>query len=138
MTLSGVSKLSNDEAAQIASGLPLTDTKVFVLPHGIHDKQSFFAAVRQGLPLDPPLAVDRENWDALEDSLWSGLYSADGASMIVVWHGADEMLRESPKDFERASAILEEIVRTLGDPMVTNGPVKRGAVVLGGNWNMPE
>ena len=44
----------------------------FLLPDGIKDRRTFFDGVRQVLPLDPPV-VGHHSWDALSDSLWSGL-----------------------------------------------------------------
>jgi len=39
---------------------------------GRTDQEAFFAAVRETLPLDPPLGL-RTVWDALSDSIWGGL-----------------------------------------------------------------
>ncbi|MFD5693595.1 hypothetical protein [Streptomyces rubiginosohelvolus] len=37
---------------------------------GRTDKEAFFAAVRDALPLDPLLGTFRMVWDALADSVW--------------------------------------------------------------------
>ena len=110
------------------------DRQVFHLSSGIHDKSSLFSAIRKAVPLDPPLSGHLDSWDALEDSLWSGLYAVPERNLIIVWPEASELLRASPKDFETAAAILEDITNTLDDPTVTNGPVKSLAILLEGHW----
>jgi hypothetical protein len=134
MMQQGISRVSPEVAEKVAKDATSSGTHVFALPSGIRDKKSLFHAIRKALPLDPPLTGDRDNWDALEDSLWSGLYSVTEPSVLIIWTDASEMLRTSPKDFETASTILEEVARSLDDPKVTNGPVKKVAVVLGGLW----
>ncbi|SRR6266496_3603997 len=134
MKAQGIFRVDRDTAENLARDAKSFGTRVFALPSGVHDKKSLFLAVRQALPLDPPLTGDRDNWDALEDSLWSGLHSVREPNILIVWLDASEMFRASPKDFETAAAILEDIAITLDDPKVTNGPVKKVAVVLGGTW----
>jgi hypothetical protein len=134
MTTTGISRVSRAEAERAARGPASVGTKLFNLPAGIRDKKSLFAAIRETLPLDPPISTERDNWDALEDSLWSGLYSIAEHNAVIVWPDADEMQRTSLKEFDAAVAILEDVALTLGDPKVTNGPVKMITFVLGGRW----
>jgi hypothetical protein len=70
----------------------------------------------------------------MEDSLFSGLQSVEEPEVLIVWPDASELLQSSPKDFETIVAVLEDLARTLDDPGVTNGPVKKVAIVLGGTW----
>jgi hypothetical protein len=135
MEPTGISRVSRDVAEEMAVSPPGGGTKVFALRRGIRDKKSLFAAVREGLPLDPPLTLGSEKWDALEDSLWSGLHAVEEPNVVVVWPEADEMLQASSNDFEIAVSILADIAQTLGDAKVTNGPVKSVTFILGGTWS---
>jgi hypothetical protein len=44
----------------------------------------FFEAMKALLPLDPPLVGNR-SWDALSDSLWSGLDQLAADNIAIVW-----------------------------------------------------
>jgi hypothetical protein len=87
---------------------------VFVLPPST-DRDSFIAAARATLPLDPPLESTR-SWDALADSLWEGLRQHPAPRIAIVWAGARAM----------AAADREIALGVLAD--VTSGPDERGAV----------
>jgi hypothetical protein len=132
--IQGISRVNREIASKLAKDATSFGTRVFALPIGIRDKKSLFRAMRESVPLDPPLSSERDNWDALADSPWSGLYSVREPSVLIVWPDAGEMLRASSKDFETATAMLAEVAITLDDPKVTNGPVKKVGIVLGRLW----
>lgn len=134
MIRQGVLRVNGDVAEKTVLDAVSSETRVFALARRARDKKSLFNAIRGAVPLDPALVHEQDSWDALEDSLWSGLYSIEELMVFVVWSDASEMLRASSADFETAVAILEEVARTLGDPKVTNGPTKAVAFILGGTW----
>ena len=134
MTPEVITRVGRDVASKISLDSMMSGTRLFVLPFGIHDKRSLFRTIAEVVPLDPPITGDRDNWDALEDSLASGFHSIPEADILVVWPDASDMLRESPEDFETAVAILEDVARTLEMPEVTHAPTKKVRIVLGGAW----
>ena len=103
--------------------------RVFLLPRGIKDKRAFFEGIRKSLPLDPPVVGDH-SWDALSDSLWTGLDGVDANAIAIIWPGSVEMAKSQPKDFEIAKSILSDLTGSLADTEVTVGNVKHVVVVL--------
>jgi hypothetical protein len=102
----------------------------FVLPaDGIRDRASFFDAVRNTLPLDPPV-VSAHAWDALSDSLWEGLYQLPNKPVAILWPNARAMASASPSDFDIACQMLTYIVAELADTRLTAGQPKVVAVVV--------
>lgn len=109
------------------------NTRVLVIPKGVVDKRSFFAAVRDSLPFDPPLESQILSWDALEDSLWSGLCALEETNLAIVWSDAGEMRSCCSAEFEVAKSTLESIATTLAQPQHTRYSVKHLVIVLGGD-----
>jgi hypothetical protein len=103
--------------------------RVFVLPKGITDRRSFFEAVRSSLPLDPPVLGDQK-WDALSDSLWSGLDRLETDRIALIWPASTTMAEAAPDEFEIARVILENIAGSLGDPEDTAGKPKQFMALL--------
>jgi hypothetical protein len=104
--------------------------KVFDLPAGISDKLGFFNAVRAVLPLDPPLYADSENWDALNDSLWGGLYSLQNPGNIIIWRRFDLFKATFNVEFEIVLGIFNSISSTISDEKYGNGFSSRLIVFL--------
>ena len=129
-----VSRVSVDVVEKLAQEVTSSSTRVFVLPERILDKESLFVAIRETVPLDPPMMGNRYKWDALEDSLFSGLQSVAEPEVRIIWPNASRLLRASPGDFEMFVALLEDLARQLADPDVTKGPVKNVTIILGGTW----
>lgn len=101
-----------------------------VLPgHGVIDRSSFFDAVRETLPLDPPL-VGSLSWDALSDSLWEGLYEHSSKRLAIIWPGAGDMATRAAADFETALNVLAEVANLLADQQATLGATKEVAVLV--------
>ncbi len=102
----------------------------FVLPRkSIRDRRSFFEAVRDTLPLDPPVVGSR-SWDALSDSLWEGLRTYPSERIVILWPDADRMAESDPDDFEIAVNLLADITSTLGSPTLTSGDPKEIVVLI--------
>jgi hypothetical protein len=78
----------------------------------IRDKSSFFEAVRQYLPLDPPLVSNR-SWEALSDSLWEGISDLDSAKVALFFPGLQALALEHPKEFDLASQVLADVAESL-------------------------
>lgn len=92
--------------------------EVFTLPgEGVVDRASFFDAVRNVFPLDPPLAGS-QSWDALSDSLWEGLHRHQCQRIAILWPNASDMASKASAEFEVALAVLEDIASTVGDGKV--------------------
>jgi hypothetical protein len=120
----GVSFVSADTVSRDVGPVAPLGTRLFQLPTAITDKRSLFQAVRETLPLDPPLTEGRENWDALNDSLWSGLHGLDEAKIVIVWPDVGAMRSAAPEDFETALGIMQDIAGGLADPGATVGKMK--------------
>ncbi|WP_329127186.1 barstar family protein [Streptomyces sp. NBC_01465] len=78
------------------------------------DRQAFFAAVGESLPLDPPLESSR-SWDALADSLWEGLHRMRVPRLILVWTDAGSAKAEHKQDFQHALWVLRDLAEELSD-----------------------
>lgn len=87
------------------------------------DRQAFFDAVRAVLPLDPPL-FGSAKWDALADSLWSGIHDLNDQSVVIAWPDADLMRNASPTDYEVALEVLRDTARSLADVQLAVGRPK--------------
>lgn len=102
-----------DEAAR--QGVP-----VFTLSTaGLTDKEAFFEAVREALPLDPPLGPHMV-WDALSDSVGGGLHELKSPRVVIVWPDA-RPVAGAEGDFWIALEILREVVATLAEDRYTGG-----------------
>ena len=103
--------------------------RVFVLPERMTDRRAFFDGVRSTIPLDPPVLSD-EKWDALSDSLWSGLDGLDADRVAVIWPGSMTMAELAPQDFQVAQEILADIAGSLADSETTGAEPTQVIVVL--------
>jgi hypothetical protein len=92
--------------------------RVFVLPSGIDSRESFFDAVRETFPMDPPLLGSR-SWDALSDSLGGGLYSIDEDRILIVWPNSGGFATSAAKEYETALSVLKDLITTLADNETT-------------------
>lgn len=103
-----------DEAA--CQGVP-----VFTLSTaGQTDKEAFFRAVRETLPLDPPLGTFRMVWDALSDSVWGGLHELKSPRVVIVWPDA-RPVAGAEGDFRIALEILRDVTESLAEVRYTSG-----------------
>ncbi|MET9446143.1 barstar family protein [Streptomyces cinerochromogenes] len=103
-----------DEAAR--RGIP-----VFTLSTaGRTDKEAFFGAVRETLPLDPPLGTFRMVWDTLSDSLWGGLHELKSPRVVIVWPDA-RPVAGAEGDFWIALEILRDVAESLAEARYTSG-----------------
>ena len=102
--------------------LPLPDDRVV-------DKASFIDAIRAAFPLDPPLEGS-DNWDALRDSLWGGLFVHPASRIAIVWPNARAMEASAQADFEIAIDVLADIAITLGEARFTNDKPKDVTVLV--------
>ncbi|MFD6422378.1 barstar family protein [Streptomyces sp. NPDC060198] len=94
---------------------------VFTLSTGGRtDKGAFFEAVRETLPLDPPLGTFREVWEALSDSVWGGLHALKTPRVVIVWRDA-RPVAEAQGDFRMALDVLRDTVATLAEARYTGG-----------------
>lgn len=102
---------------------------VYFLSEEITDRPAFFGAVKTTLPLDPPVIGD-EKWDALSDSLWSGLFAEDPQQIAIVWPNSAVMAERAPEDYQIARSILADLVESLNSAEMTVGRPKDIMVVL--------
>jgi hypothetical protein len=126
---SGLQLALGEDLDDRCSDFEASGWRVFVLPHGISDRASFFGGVRTACPLDPPLIGDRV-WDALSDSLWSGLDAVDDGKIAIIWPDSTLMARLAPEEFSIAQDILADITESLADNKATVGHPKQVAVLL--------
>lgn len=97
--------------------------RIFRLPASISSKDDFFEAVRDTLPLEPPLQSNR-SWDALSDSLWAGLDRLPDGKIVIVWPEALAMKTHAVQDFDIATDILAELPKSLSNVGITAGATK--------------
>ncbi|WP_330459555.1 barstar family protein [Streptomyces sp. NBC_00820] len=118
VTPSGIREVL-DEASRRGFALYVLDTD------GRADRESFFHAVRETLPLDPPLTSSR-SWDALADSLWEGLRTETSGSsrVVVVWRDVVTPDGAAEEDFRTALEVLGDVAGSLADPGITGGAPK--------------
>lgn len=124
-----VISLDSIAGARLLHDLQSCKWRVFRLPSGIASKSDFFDAVRSTLPLDPTIH-GQHSWDALSDSLWSGLDSVEEPKMALVWPDASRLRKFSPQDFETALNVLKDVASTLNDAKATAGATKLLKIIL--------
>lgn len=124
----GYVEVSGLVAEQIAKQCNELGGQVFRIEQQDFSKDGFFEAVRQNLPLDPPVRHNRI-WDALADSLWSGIDGVQAECVVILWQNAFQWKRLEPEDFAIASTILQDLCESLGDPATTAGSPKKLAVL---------
>lgn len=78
----GLYVVDSGEAERIAEECRHRGWLVMCLPDGVASKGQFFDAIRSTCPLDPPLHSNR-SWDALSDSLWSGLDEVEEEEVAI-------------------------------------------------------
>jgi hypothetical protein len=94
-----------EQARLDANALAEEGWRVAILPPGLHDGESFLAALRQLIPLDPPINSFKKQ-DALSDSISGGLYTMGPGPVAIVWPEPETMRRDSPNDFATAVDLL--------------------------------
>ena len=119
----GVYVIDAIEARGIAEECRRRGWLVIVLSEKIASKNQFFDTVRDNCPLDPPLQSNR-SWDALADSLWSGLDEVDNERIVIFWPDSDRMVAAEPDAYAIATDIFEDLCASLADSNVTASRAK--------------
>ena len=119
----GLYVTDSDEAKRIAEECVRGDWLVVFLPAGIASKEQFFDAIRSTCPLDPPLCSNR-SWDALADSLSSGLDEIEHERIAIFWPNSDCLSAVEPEAFAIATDILIDLCVARADPDVTGSRAK--------------
>ncbi|MFG3001666.1 barstar family protein [Streptomyces sp. NPDC048340] len=115
-----------DEAAR-------QEIEVFTLSTGEGgDRDSFFRAAREILPMDPPLESSR-SWEALSDSLWEGLFALSSSQIAIIWRDADRHAEAALGDIQTAQAVLQDVAEMLMDPQATGGNPKKLSIFIESN-----
>ena len=126
---SGFYLLPELEAKKIISECESLHWKTYKLPSNLSSKNDFFDGVRLTLPLDPPLASNR-SWDALDDSLWSGLDSLLEENILIIWPCANSMRLHGERDFEIVKEIFSGLTKTISNDEITNES-KKNLIIIG-------
>ncbi|MBN3731911.1 barstar family protein [Burkholderia sp. Tr-20390] len=119
----GLYVVDSAEAERIAEECRRGGWLVMFLPTEIASKEQFFDAIRSTCPLDPPLHSNR-SWDALADSLWSGLDELERGEIAIFWLNSDCLKVADPEAFAIATDILTDLCTSLADPNVTASRMK--------------
>ena len=119
----GIYVIDAIEARGIAEECRRRGWLVIVLSEKIASKNQFFDAVRDNCPLDPPLQSNR-SWDALADSLWSGLDEVDNERIVIFWPDSDRMVAAEPDAYAIATDIFEDLCVSLADSNVAASGAK--------------
>ncbi|MCX2185294.1 barstar family protein [Streptomyces sp. SKN60] len=130
---SGFHEVSGADLPGILAEADRRGVPVFTLSTaGRTDKEAFFRAVRETLPLDPPLGTCRMVWDALADSVWGGLHGLKSPRAVVVWPDARPVAgaEAAAGDFRIALDILRDVATSLADLRHTGGRPTQVAVYL--------
>jgi hypothetical protein len=126
----GVHEVTSEELAAASAGAASTGATVLSLSsEGASTRADFFDAVRESLPLNPPLMSSR-SWDALSDSLWEGIYRLDAPVVAILWTGASDLRRNAPDDFAIAIAVLRDMASSLGNENDTNGEPRQVCIYV--------
>ncbi|WP_174970177.1 barstar family protein [Burkholderia lata] len=115
--------IDSTEAKCIAEECSYGDWLVIFLPIEIASENQFYDAIRSTCPLDPPLYSNR-SWDALADSMWSGLDELEQEKIVIFWPNSDRMKAAEPEAFAIATDILTDLCTSLTDPNVTASGTK--------------
>ncbi|MEU0700794.1 hypothetical protein ABZ513_08245 [Streptomyces bacillaris] len=83
-------------------------------------REAFFEAVRESLPLDPPLEGSR-SWDSLSDSLWQGLHAMRVSRLVLVWADAGAVEAGNEVEFQHALWVLRDLTEDLSNVDATVG-----------------
>ena len=105
-------------------------SRVFRLPSNIWTRARFFKAVRRTLPLDPPLHSNTV-WDALSDSLRSGLEELDDERIVIIWPNSWVLAICDPWAYKIACDVLSAVSAQLADAERTCGKVKEVLILRG-------
>jgi hypothetical protein len=81
----GIHRVSLDDARTLRAEALENGWHVFDLPETIHSWKSFFEAVREAMPLNPPLS--RSYWDVLGPALEESLSELGGQDIAIVRTG---------------------------------------------------
>jgi len=101
---------------------------VFILSENIASKIDFFRSIKDTLPLDP-MVLSNSNWDALSDSLWSGIDNLDEAKIVVIWPNSRLLRSEDPEAFSTSTEVLDDVAKSLHDEEATLGKTKEVVVI---------
>ena len=119
----GIYVIDAIEARGIAEECRRRGWLVIVLLEKIASKNQFFDAIRDNCPLDPSLQSNR-SWDALADSLWSGLDEVDNERIVIFWPDSDRMAAAEPDAYAIATDIFEDLCVSLADSNVAASGAK--------------
>jgi hypothetical protein len=131
MTLrTGVSHIGPQDIDRVASEATAKHVAIYRFStKGATGRSAFFDAIRHTLPLDPPLVGSR-SWDALSDSLWSGIHEASDNSVAIFWTDSSDFKNVTPSDYSIALEILKDITSSLLDRNITNGRPKQVSIYI--------
>lgn len=121
--------MSENAASDVINSYKNSSYLIFEFPDGIFSKDTFFNGVRATLPLDPPL-TSNHSWDALNDSLWSGLELLPEEKLLIIWRTANKMRTHDIHNFKIACNILEDLPKSICDSKKREGKEASLAIVV--------
>lgn len=101
----------------------MTVGELFVSLQELHPPISFTMRFAVIAPLAPPLHSNR-SWDALADSLWSGLDELEDEKIAIFWPNSDRMKKAESDAFAIATNILTDLCASLADQNRTTSRTK--------------
>jgi hypothetical protein len=124
----GLFTVDDTELEQLVASYERAGWRIFRLPNAPASTDQFFEAVRQSLPLNPPLQSNR-SWDALSDSLWEGLHGLNDRKIVIVWPDASRMKAAAPEAYSIATSVWIDVITMLADENATLGNTKEISVL---------
>ena len=111
---SGLFLLNSKKAQNAILEFQSSDWYMFYLPDNLLSKDDFCSAAMEILPLDPPYTAENgHNWDALDDSLWGGLFNFSSEKIVIVWQSAGKMKNNDINCFEIVCDIFSNLITSL-------------------------
>jgi Barstar (barnase inhibitor) len=123
----GVHHAPATEVREAVDGFEEDGWKVFVLPDGINDHESFVSAVQTLLPLNP--VWQGRSWDALADCLGEGLWELPDRRIAILWPDAKRYADAEPKTY--AFDVMRQVSDQLSEEEPNLGNPKDVAFVVG-------
>jgi hypothetical protein len=102
---------------------------LYVDTRGMCSREAVVRALGDGIPMDPPITSGRI-WDAVEDSLWGGLFGLEEDKIVILLTGSASFAHDEPNEFATMLDVLRCVARELADASCTHDHPKMVCVYV--------